>query len=50
MEFELPSDLFGDLDEDLLSITVESITGEPFPWLEFDSQSRKVTGTPPNTD
>ncbi|MCB1800106.1 MAG: putative Ig domain-containing protein [Gammaproteobacteria bacterium] len=51
LHWRLPDDLFGDRDNEVLSITVSGPDGAPLPgWLLFDPASNTFSGTPQNLD
>ena len=47
-QFQLPSDMFSDVDGDSLSLVATLGNGDPLPaWLNFDASAGRFFGTPP---
>ena len=43
--YEIPADVFGDLDGELLTLRAQQVNGDPLPaWLHFDAVAGKFTG------
>ncbi|MFO0011727.1 MAG: cadherin domain-containing protein [Planctomycetota bacterium] len=51
LSFTVPSKLFKDIDDSILTLSALTATGSPLPsWLSFDSASATFQGTPRNQD